>query len=139
MIQSNRFTTGLNGFDAVQSVYNIPDVDPDYKAGNLHYANVPNNATQFETTSLFYDPNRPIGPTNQPPNPSTGERQEPVDGENRPLWERLVFDPWNLFGNDGQEADQKPIDNATVKSDDKFAVGVLGLVFVGFVIARVIK
>lgn len=139
MIKSNRFTTGLSGASPVDSVYSVPDVDPAYAVANLHYNNVPYGASEFQTASLFYDPNRPVGPTNRPSNPATGETEDSGDGENRSLIGRIFFDPWNLFGNDGAEANEQPIDNANVKADDKFAITALGFIFAGFIVARVIK
>lgn len=140
MIKSSRYTTGLNGAqDSVNSVYNVPDIDPAYAKGNLHYSNVDKDAVQFHTMSTFYDPNRPVTDTNNPDIGTNKNDEETGSKDSRSLGSRLLFDPWGFFGNDGEEADEKPIDNAAIDQDDKFAITVIGLIFAGFVAVRVFK
>lgn len=134
MISANKSGANLSGFSATESVYNIPNIDPRYQVANSQYSNLPENAAQFNTTSVFYDPSRPISPGNTPE--GTTESQP---GTTRPLWERIIFDPWNLFSNDAQESQEQAKDSVATSTNETFAIGAIILVFGTVVAWRALK
>jgi hypothetical protein len=110
MKATSRTLSQLQGFNAVESVYNIPFVDPFYKPGSLPYSVTPISG-DFRTTNTFYDPSR------------QGNRSQ----------------RGGTLGNSGNESDEQAKGAYSMGANENFAIGAVLLLTAAFFVYRSVK
>ena len=112
-MESSRRVSNLFGFTSVDSVYNVPVIDPMYKVGNMQYSGVADNAMEFVTTAA----------------------SEPGFWEDPFAWRDRKIDEWlgNDSGESGKEQNETPMEKPpTPIEDDKRAIIFLGIIGIGY-------